>query len=171
MNIPNLITILRILLTPLFVILLLDRYYPWALGVFALAALSDSLDGLIARLSNQRTRLGTYLDPMADKLLLVSGFITLSILNAIPVWSVIVLVSRDIILIFGTVILYMIQGSFEVRPSWLGKSTTAVQLIFILYILLLSRIRITIFSPKRQGSVETRRSTSLFSSLSLIRPS
>ena len=103
--------------------------------MFALAALSDSLDGLIARLSNQQTRLGTYLDPMADKLLLISGFITLSTLRVIPAWSAIVLVSRDIILILGTLILHMIHGRFEITPSWLGKCTTAVQFIYVLAVL------------------------------------
>ena len=135
MNLPNLITVFRILLIPLFVILLLYGYSVGALVVFALAAVTDSLDGLIARLSNQQTKLGTYLDPMADKLLLISGFVTLTFLHVIPAWSMIVLVSRDIILILGTVILHMVQARFEMLPSWLGKCTTAIQLVYVLLIL------------------------------------
>ena len=135
MNLPNWITIFRILLIPVFVILLLYDYVPWALGVFAVAGITDGLDGLIARYSNMRTLLGTYLDPIADKLLLISGFVSLSFLHIIPAWGTIVIVSRDLILIFGAVILHMIQGQFEIVPSWLGKSTTVLQMSFILMVL------------------------------------
>jgi len=135
MNLPNLITVFRILLIPVLVILLLYGHFSGALGVFALAAVTDSLDGLIARLTNQQTRLGTYLDPMADKLLLISAFITLSLLQMIPAWITIVLVSRDLILIFGTMMMHMIHGRFEITPSWLGKCTTATQLFYVLAVL------------------------------------
>jgi cardiolipin synthase (CMP-forming) len=135
MNLPNLITVFRIFLIPVLVILLLYDFPLWALVVFSVAALTDSLDGLIARISNQQTTLGTYLDPIADKLLLLSGFITLSYLTVIPLWSAIILVSRDIILIFGTVLLYMVQGRIEITPSWLGKCTTAAQLAYVLVVL------------------------------------
>lgn len=135
MNLPNLITVFRIFLIPVLVICLLYDFHVWALVVFALAAVTDSLDGLIARIFNQQTELGTYLDPMADKLLLVAGFVTLSYLTIIPLWGVIILVSRDIILIFGTVILYMVQGRIEMTPTWLGKATTAVQLFYVLAVL------------------------------------
>ena len=141
MNLPNLITILRILLVPAFIILLLYGRHPWALAVFALAELTDSLDGLIARTSNQRTELGTYLDPIADKLLLTAAFVTLSFLHAIPVWSAIVVVSRDLILIFGAIILHMTQTELDITPSWLGKSTTVLQLIYILVVLFLMVFR------------------------------
>ena len=132
MNIPNLITILRILLIPVFIILLLYNHFSWALAVFAFCSVTDGLDGFIARNSNQRTVLGTYLDPMADKLLLISGFVTLSFLKIIPLWITIVLVSRDLILLFGTLILHMIQGYIVIEPSWLGKCTTVMQMICIL---------------------------------------
>ncbi len=141
MNLPNLITILRIFLIPAFIILLLYGHHPWALAVFALAGITDSLDGLIARASNQRTELGTYLDPMADKLLLTAAFVTLSFLQTIPAWSAIVVVSRDLILILGTLILHMTQTDLDITPSWLGKSTTALQLIYILVVLFLMVFR------------------------------
>lgn len=137
MNLPNLITILRIFLIPVFIILLLYGHHPWALAVFALAGMTDSLDGLIARISNQRTELGTYLDPMADKLLLTAAFVALSFLSTIPAWSAIVVVSRDLILILGTLILHMTQTDLDITPSWLGKSTTVLQLIYILVVLFL----------------------------------
>jgi len=135
MNLPNLITIFRILLIPVFINLLIYGYQGWALTVFLAASLTDSLDGLIARLTNQRTRLGTYLDPMADKLLLTAAFLTLAILHVIPTWTAVIVVSRDLILILGAVILHMTQAQQEISPTFLGKSTTAVQLIYVMLIL------------------------------------
>jgi len=136
MNLPNLLTILRILLIPVFINLLIYGYLGWALIVFVVACLTDSLDGLIARIANQRTRLGAYLDPMADKLLLTASFLTLSILKIIPVWSAVIVVSRDVILILGALILHLTQTHQEISPTFLGKSTTAVQLIYITLVLM-----------------------------------
>ncbi len=138
MNLPNLITIFRILLTPVFINLLIYGYQGWALTVFLNASLTDSLDGLIARLANQRTRLGTYLDPMADKLLLTASFLTLAILKVIPIWAAVIVVSRDLILILGALILHLTQASQEISPTFLGKSTTVVQLVYIALVLLMT---------------------------------
>ncbi len=140
MNLPNLITILRILLIPVFINLLIYGYQGWALTVFLAASLTDSLDGLIARLANQRTRLGTYLDPLADKLLLTASFLTLAILRVIPTWTAVIVVSRDLILILGALILHMTQAQQEISPTFLGKSTTAVQLIYVTLILVMAVI-------------------------------
>ena len=137
MNLPNLLTILRILLIPVLVNCLVYGYYMYGLLVFLLAALTDSLDGIIARTSNQRTILGTYLDPMADKLLLNSCFVTLSALHLIPGWITIIVVSRDLILIVGTLILHLIQTRTDIAPTWLGKSTTVIQLLYIVMVFLL----------------------------------
>ena len=137
MNLPNLITILRILLTPVLVNCLLYEYYGWALAVFLLASLTDGLDGIIARTSNQRTLLGAYLDPVADKLLLNACFITLAVLHLVPVWVSIIVISRDVILIFGTLILHLTdQSHSDITPTWWGKSTTVVQLVYIVLVLL-----------------------------------
>jgi cardiolipin synthase len=135
MNLPNILTILRILLIPVFINLLIYHYDGWALAVFLAAALTDSLDGLIARVANQRTRLGTYLDPMADKLLLTASFLALAILQIIPVWSAVIVVSRDLILILGALILHLTQTQMEILPTSLGKSTTALQLIYVTLVL------------------------------------
>lgn len=135
MNLPNLITILRILLIPVLVNCLVYGYYRYALLVFLVAGLTDGLDGFIARIANQRTLLGVYLDPVADKLLLNSCFVTLSILHIIPGWITIIVVSRDLILVVGTLILHLIQTRTNITPSWLGKGTTAVQLVYILSVL------------------------------------
>jgi len=136
MNLPNLITILRILLTPLYINLLIYEYHGWALTIFLVAGLTDGLDGLIARLANQRTKLGTYLDPMADKLLLSASFLTPAILKLIPIWAALIVVSRDLILILGALILHLTQTSQDISPTLLGKSTTVIQLVYIALVLL-----------------------------------
>jgi len=135
MNLPNLLTILRILLIPVFINLLIYRLYPSALGIFLLASFTDGLDGLIARAANQRTTLGTYLDPMADKLLLTAAFIALSVLQFIPVWVSVIVVSRDLILVLGALILHLAQTPLIIAPTPLGKATTFLQLMYIILIL------------------------------------
>ncbi len=135
MNLPNLITIVRILLIPVFINLLIYDYQGWALTVFISASLTDSLDGLIARWTNQRTRLGTYLDPLADKLLLTASFLALALLKFVPIWTAVIVVSRDLILILGALILHLTQAPQEMSPTFLGKSTTVVQLIYVTLIL------------------------------------
>lgn len=131
-SIPNILTLLRILLVPLFVILLLRNMYSMALLVFALAGLSDGLDGLIARYMNQRTALGAYLDPAADKLLLVSAFIALGILDVIPAWVSVIVISRDVIIVLGIAILSLTDKPFEVKPTIVSKCTTATQILMVL---------------------------------------
>ncbi len=136
MNLPNLLTILRILLVPVFVFLLVYQHTVWALAVFVLAGLTDALDGAIARMWNQQTDLGRYLDPLADKLLILSAFIALSSLSWIPFWVLLIVVSRDLILTVGTVVMHLTQGGFDVNPSLLGKATTFVQLALVVLTLL-----------------------------------
>ena len=106
-------------------------YYQAALYVFLIACLSDALDGLIARLTRTQTELGAFLDPVADKLLIVSSFVTLAFLGPIPVWLVIIVVSRDIILAFGSVVIYFTGHRLVIRPSISGKSTTVLQLLVV----------------------------------------
>jgi cardiolipin synthase len=134
-SIPNILTVIRILLTPLFVILLLRDMFPYALLVFAAAGLSDGLDGFIARYFNQRTALGAYLDPTADKLLLVSAFISLAVLGVLPPWISVVVIARDVIIILGIAILMLTEKKYEVRPSIISKCTTTSQLLLILLVL------------------------------------
>jgi len=130
-NIPNSLTLLRILLIPVFVGLMLYGSYEWALAVLVAAGLTDALDGTIARAANQRTRLGMYLDPLADKLLLTSGFLTLSVLHLVPLWAVILVVSRDVMLLMGALLAHLTDSAVDIAPSPLGKGTTAVQLIYL----------------------------------------
>ncbi|MGD8847585.1 MAG: CDP-alcohol phosphatidyltransferase family protein [Desulfobacteraceae bacterium] len=131
-SIPNILTLARILLTPLFVILLLRDLFPMALLVFAVAGISDGLDGLIARYMNQRTALGAYLDPAADKLLLISSFIALAVLGIIPSWISVIVIARDVIILLGLAILMLTEKKYEVSPTLVSKCTTTVQILTVL---------------------------------------
>jgi cardiolipin synthase (CMP-forming) len=135
-SIPNILTLIRILLTPLFVILLLRDLFFTALLVFIIAGITDGLDGLIARWLNQRTALGAYLDPMADKLLLVSAYICLPVMNAIPEWLAVIVISRDVIILLGIAIFTLTQKKYEVRPTFVSKCTTTLQIVTVVIVLL-----------------------------------
>jgi cardiolipin synthase len=135
-NLPNILTTLRILLIPVFIIALLYGEYGAALGVFILAGVTDGLDGFIARSRHQQTRLGSYLDPVADKLLLDTSFITLAVLQHLPVWLAVIVLSRDVAIVVGSAVLYMQEHALTVSPSWLGKGTTFLQLFLVAVTLL-----------------------------------
>jgi cardiolipin synthase (CMP-forming) len=137
MNLPNAITLLRVFLLPLFISLLVYQHNVWALVIFAITILSDALDGFIARSWQQKTDLGAILDPIADKLLLTASFLTLAYLEIIPVWLMVIVVSRDGMLIIGALIIHILTGKLSVSPSILGKITTLIQFITILLILIL----------------------------------
>ena len=135
-SIPNILTILRILLTPLFIILLLRNQLTSALLVFSLAGISDALDGFIARYFNLRTELGAYLDPTADKLLLTSAYICLAVLGVIPSWLTVIVITRDVVIVLGIAILTITEKKYEVKPSIISKLTTAAQIATVFIILL-----------------------------------
>lgn len=135
LTVPNLITLIRILLTPLFIIFLIQGRYQKALIVFVLAGLSDLADGLIARLYHQKSPLGAYLDPLADKLLMAAAFVALSIARLIPSWLTVVVLSRDVILVLGVLILRLADYSLEIKPSVWGKLTTTLQIMTVLLVL------------------------------------
>jgi cardiolipin synthase len=136
LTLANRLTILRILMTPVITVLLLYRQTGAALALFLLAAATDGLDGLVARSWKQKTTLGMVLDPVADKLLLTSTVVTLTILKELPRWFTIILVSRDVLLIGGSMILYMFLGKIGMPPSSLGKTTTGLQLLTVLWVML-----------------------------------
>jgi cardiolipin synthase len=140
MTLPNLLTVFRIVLIPIFVLLLVDDARVYALIVFLLTCFSDSLDGYIARTWHQQTTLGAFLDPIADKLLMVTTFVTLAVLGALPLWLTIVLVTRDVTLslVFGLVLLA--TGRRLAGPSILGRaaifcqmSTVVLGLVFYVF--------------------------------------
>jgi cardiolipin synthase len=142
MTVANLITSIRIILTPIFVIFLInDRFLP-ALVVFILAGLSDGADGFIARVFNQKTKVGAYLDPLADKILLVAAFVVLSARGSVPVWLGVLVISRDILILLGTLILFLNQSEFNIRPSVLSKMTTCLQLATVFVVLSMNQFQI-----------------------------
>src|SRR5215471_7857623 len=133
---PNLLTLLRLIFIPLAVIAVLENHYIWALVIFLVAGISDGLDGLLARLLEQKTVLGQYLDPIADKLLLSTMFFVLATAHKIP-WSVTVLVfSRDIIILIICALLYATGLIRVFRPSWWGKANTLAQIVTVPLVLL-----------------------------------
>jgi cardiolipin synthase len=131
MNLPNYITLARVVLVPFFIGFMVYGYFGAALAVFVAACVTDALDGMIARLTNQKTELGAFLDPIADKLLIVAAFVTLVLLRMLPVWLVIIVVSRDIILVLGSAVIYFTGHEFIARPSLIGKATTVLQLLVV----------------------------------------
>ncbi len=138
MNIPNSLTILRILLIPVYIGCMTYGAYGFALLTLLLAGLTDAIDGLIARRWNQQTRLGMFLDPLADKLLLTSGFLSLASLHLIPLWLVILVVSRDVILLLGTAVTHLTGTQIDVTPTIWGKGTTVLQLSYVFLVVFLT---------------------------------
>lgn len=135
---PNQLTLLRMAFVPFIVIELVDHRYFWALVLFVLAGVSDGLDGLLARGLHQQTLLGQYLDPIADKLLLSTMFLVLSILRKIP-WKYTVLVfSRDTSILAASAVLFAIAGLRNFRPSIFGKANTFSQIGAVFFVMLLS---------------------------------
>ncbi len=134
---PNQLTLLRMIFVPFIVIHLVDGHYNWALILFIIAGFSDGLDGLLARRLHQQTLLGQYLDPIADKLLLSTLFLVLSILHKIP-WKYTVLVfSRDISILAASAVLFAIAGLRDFRPSIFGKANTFSQISAVFFAMLL----------------------------------
>jgi len=135
MTVPNLITTIRIILAPVFVIYLINDQFLPALIVFLLCAVSDGLDGMVARLMNQRSKLGAYLDPLADKLLLVAAFVTLSVRGYLPAWLTVLVFSRDTIILLGVLVLFLNRMEFSIKPTPVSKITTWLQFITVLAVL------------------------------------
>ena len=136
MNIPNMLTLIRIILVPIFVILIMHGSFPYALAVFVIAGITDGLDGFLARILGQQTVLGSYLDPLADKALIITSFVILSILEIIPGWLAVVVISRDCIILFGVSVLFLMSVPFEIHPTYVSKATTVLQLLTVFLVLM-----------------------------------
>ncbi len=139
-TIPNLLSLLRIVLIPIFIYFYLDQRKELALGILFLASITDFLDGIAARAFNQRSRLGYILDPLADKLLMDSTYIlftlrALPLTVYIPKWLTITIVSRDVVLILGAAILTLFNPDRVPTPHWLGKITTSLQMLTAILVL------------------------------------
>ncbi len=138
LTVPNMLTVFRMVLIPVFVTFLFYQRFILALSVFVLAGLTDGLDGLLARRFGQQSQLGTVLDPIADKLMLVTAFIVLSMRSVfpqplpshlpVPFWVTVAVISRDVFIIVGAAAINMMTGFRGFRPSWLGKLNTTVQI-------------------------------------------
>jgi cardiolipin synthase (CMP-forming) len=135
MTIPNLITAIRIILAPVFIIFLINDDLRSALFVFLLCMASDCADGMIARLLNQKSRLGTYLDPLADKLLLVAAFVVLAARGNLPSWLTVMVISRDIMILLGVVVLFLNGFNLSIKPSIISKINTCFQFTTVVAVL------------------------------------
>jgi cardiolipin synthase len=136
LNLPNFLTLIRIVAIPFFLVLLASHLYLNALIVFILGGVTDALDGFLARRMNQKTSLGAILDPIADKLLLMSSFIMLGMMEGIPLWLVVLVVSRDAVILIGYVtITFLAEEAPEVQPTMSGKLSTVSQLITVVVVL------------------------------------
>ncbi|RMD85439.1 MAG: hypothetical protein D6815_01880 [Candidatus Dadabacteria bacterium] len=138
LNVPNTITLLRLFAVPVFLSLLAEGDYRLALLVFVAAGLTDAVDGAVARLTDSRTELGAHLDPLADKLLLVSAFITLGVLGAVPVQLMIIVLVRDAVILGGFILSAIVFGKpVRVAPSVWGKATTFFQIVSVSLVLVI----------------------------------
>jgi cardiolipin synthase len=140
MNIPNFLSLLRIILVPVIVIFLIQGLYAKALIIFVIAGLTDALDGALARLLNKKTKLGSFLDPLADKILLSTSFISLAIFGLIPSWLAVIVISRDFIILLGLLILSMMSVTYEIKPVFVSKVTTTLQIATVFFALLLKTV-------------------------------
>jgi cardiolipin synthase len=146
LTIANQLTLLRMLLIPAFVILVVYGYFGWALVVFITAGITDALDGVIARRSGQKTSLGAWLDPMADKLLLVTTFVVLTLpnlnlANRLPIWLTVLIISRDIGIILTVAIVNLAIGRRTFKPSMYGKVATATYIVTAVVAMLFNYLR------------------------------
>ncbi|MCO6186482.1 CDP-alcohol phosphatidyltransferase family protein [Rhizobium sp. L1K21] len=128
MNLPNLITVVRFLLVPAVVYALLHDEFGWAFAMFLIAGISDGIDGIIARRFNQQTALGAWLDPLADKLLMVSVFVSLAALGILPDWFVFLAVSRDVLIVGAVAISSLMMTPIAVKPLIVSKANTVAQI-------------------------------------------
>ncbi len=130
MTLPNLITVARLLMVPLVIMMILDGLWLPAFFVFALAGLSDAVDGYLARRFAMASDLGAYLDPIADKALIVSIYVTLALVGAVPSWLVILVVSRDVMIVTAVVLSWMLGRPLPIAPFSVSKLNTLAQLLF-----------------------------------------
>lgn len=129
MSVPNLLTLLRMVLVPVVVWLIINGHHAAAFWLFLVAAATDAIDGFLAKHFDQATLLGAYLDPVADKLLLVGVFVTLGVVGDLPSWLVVFVVSRDVMIVIAFAIAYLVARPIRVRPLPVSKANTAAQII------------------------------------------
>ena len=147
-NVPNLITLTRIALVPVFVLMLFQKQAFGALLIIFLAGLSDILDGFAARRWHQRTKVGTLIDPLADKILLSTAFILLAVRSlgfayVIPLWLMAAVIARDFIILAGGVVIFLIRGRREFPPTVFGKASTVLQVATVFWVIFSNYVRVS----------------------------
>ena len=150
LTVPNQLTFLRLGFLPFFIVLIFYGRYPWALLILVLAALTDGMDGLLARSLNQKTSLGAYLDTIADKLLLSSSFVVLAIERQIPWWLTILVLGRDVLILMTAVVILLASGYRKFPPTIYGKITTVVQILLVFVVLCFAVFHLEILAVMRQ---------------------
>ena len=133
---PNILSLLRIAMVPVVVVLLDERQYSLALLIFTIAGLTDGLDGWIAKKYKLQSALGAILDPLADKLLLVSTYTMLAVLGDIPFWLLVMVIFRDLVIVGGYWVLVALEKKVEIRPIWISKFNTFFQIVLIVLVLI-----------------------------------
>jgi cardiolipin synthase (CMP-forming) len=164
-TVPNQITLLRLGFLPFFLILISYEHFKWALLLLVVAGLSDGIDGLLARQLNQRSSLGAYLDPIADKLLLSSSFIILAFKQKIAWWLTIIVLSRDILILVVAVVIILISGYRPFPPSIYGKLTTMLEIVLVFTVVLTAAYPHSRLSPVIQPLIYTVAASAIFSAL------
>ena len=155
MTIPNWLTLSRILLIPLFLILTLYQRFAWALVVASYCGITDFVDGYVARRFNQESELGRFLDPLGDKLLVATAFVLLCHSKVVPdaiilkgegirlgYWVTVAVISRDVLIVLGLILIYILQGQWRIEPNLIGKWTLFAQLVLLLIVLLANALGI-----------------------------
>ncbi|HYF52774.1 MAG TPA: CDP-alcohol phosphatidyltransferase family protein [Salinarimonas sp.] len=135
MTVPNLITVFRLVLVPVVVLMILQGRWGAAFAAFVVAGVSDGIDGWIARRFDMRSEFGAVIDPLADKALLVSIYVTLAVVGVLPDWVTVVVVSRDLIMVMAIMVSWLMHKPMEIRPMFVGKMNTAAQIGFATLVL------------------------------------
>lgn len=163
LTVPNQLTFLRLGFLPFFIIMLFYRHYSWALAILVLAALTDGMDGLLARFLNQGTALGAFLDPIADKLLLSSSFAVLAFEGQIRWWLTILVLGRDVLILTTASVILVAGGYRPFPPSVYGKITTTVQILLVFAVLAAAVFHGHVLEVVRQGLVYLTAGFTVFS--------
>jgi len=144
LNAPNMLTLARIIMTPIIVYMVLSNQ-PWlALALMVIAGITDMLDGAIARYFNMRTTVGAYLDPLADKIMLISLFVTLFIVGQVPLFVFLAIIFRDLIIVLGAITYEIVTHRLTMQPSFISKATTFIQIVYVALLLLNMAIAIPV---------------------------
>jgi len=162
-TVPNQITLLRLGFIPIFLILISYDQYKWALLILVIAGLSDGIDGVLARTLNQKSALGAYLDPIADKLLLSSSFVVLAMAKRVAWWLTIMVLSRDVLLLVVAAVIILISGYRPFPPSIYGKFTTFFQIVFVFTVVLAAAYPYPYWERVNNGLIYTVTAFTVFS--------